>query len=119
MKESLDRRAFLQRLSFVGLGMAAVVSGCGSSDEPAAKPQAAKPQAAPDPCGDTSGLTEQDLNIRKSFQYVAQTPEPAKLCTNCQFWVAAPAGQTCGGCQIIKGSINPNGWCSQWVVKQG
>lgn len=123
MDNAISRKEFLQRLSLLGLsvfGAAGVLNSCGSSDNGGGqtqKPVTPPPAAEKDPCGDTTGLTETDLNIRKNFQYVAKSTDPSKVCDNCQFWKAPEAGAFCGGCQIIQGPMNPKGYCNQWLQK--
>ena len=123
MKQDITREEFLQRLSLICLGAfgaGSVLSGCAKKEEAASTP-AEQPKVAveeKDPCADLSGLTEAEIEVRNTFEYVAKTPDPEKLCDNCQFWTAPEAGQFCGGCQIIKGPIHPKGYCKQWVIKQ-
>jgi hypothetical protein len=123
MKETLNRKEFLERISMLCIGVVGagtVFTSCGKKEEPEAKtetPAAAEKQVE-DPCGDLSGLTEDEKAIRDTFKYVAQSPDPNKLCTNCQFWSVPKEGENCGGCQIIKGPINPDGYCNQWLQKQ-
>ena len=61
--------------------------------------------------------TATDVQMRETLQYVEATADPAKTCDNCQLYVAAEAGAACGGCQIIKGPINPKGYCASWAAK--
>jgi len=67
-------------------------------------------------CDDLSGLTEQEIAMREQLQYVAQSEKEGQVCTNCRFWQPAEQEGTCGGCQLIKGPIHPNGWCASWVA---
>ena len=123
MKDNLSRKEFLERISLVCFGVVgagSVLSGCGKSEEtPAKTPQTTQaPKQVADPCSDLSGLTQAEIDVRTTFEYVPQTTIPEKLCNNCQFWLVPEEGKQCGGCQIIKGPINPKGYCKQWVVKQ-
>jgi len=69
-------------------------------------------------CTDTSGLSPADVEMRNvTLAYVEKTPDPAKRCDNCQQFKAAPAPGACGGCTILKGPINPAGYCKSWVQK--
>ncbi len=121
--EKLTRKEFLQRLAMLGLGVfgaGSTLNACGSGgEETAAKQSEPAPKAAEveDPCNDLSGLTEAEINVRDTFKYVAQTPEEGKYCYNCALYTEPAEGAKCGGCQIMKGPINPDGWCMQWVVK--
>lgn len=121
----ISRKEFLQKVALLGVGTVGATHlltscGGGESEQQAAPkpPQTSAPAASgSDPCGDLSGLTEQEKAMRGTFQYVAQSPDPEKLCTNCALWLAPEGDATCGGCQIIKGPINPKGYCIQWVAK--
>jgi hypothetical protein len=105
-----NRREFIQTLgalSVVGVGAGTVLAGCGNGEQTA--------DTAADPCADVSGLTEAEIQTRRNFNYVGQTPYPDQRCDNCQLWVEPAPGQTCGGCRIMEGPINPAGWCTAWV----
>ena len=67
-------------------------------------------------CSDTTGLSAADLTMRTTNRYVDQTPNAAKRCDGCNFYQAR-AANTCGGCTLIKGPINPAGTCQLWVGK--
>ena len=82
-------------------------------------PKPAAPAASNDPCSDLSGLTEAEAGMRTTFKYVTHSTEEGKNCTNCQLYVVPEEGKSCGGCTIIKGPINPEGYCMQWIAKQG
>lgn len=69
-------------------------------------------------CMDTSGLKPDEVAMRTSLAYVDRTPDPAKTCSNCQFFRPAAPDQ-CGGCTLLKGPIHPRGYCKSWVQKQG
>jgi hypothetical protein len=101
---SLTRRDLLHRtlhLTVLGAG-ASALAAC-TKDKPAAFK-----------CDDTTGLAPAEIEARKALGYVDASPEPAKLCTNCQHYVAAA---TCGGCKVLKGTVHPNGYCKSWAAK--
>lgn len=109
-KKSFTRRDFVKSLSIfgvAGLGASSVLTACGGDSE----------QAADDPCGDVSGLTEQEIQTREMFQYVAETPNPEERCDNCEFWQPDDFESPCGGCTLFKGPVAPAGWCNSWVAK--
>ena len=131
------RKEFLTDVS--KLGAAAVIGGtwlsaCGSSTEqsesasqsgsdtsPAVQEEVEEKEPVPteleaNACDDLSGLTEQEIAMREQLQYVAQSDKEDQVCTNCRFWQPAEQAGTCGGCQLIKGPIHPNGWCASWVA---
>ena len=116
-----SRRDFLKRLSaagILGVGASTVISACGggeSGGQEAAEPEAS---AEAEGCMDTTGLTEQEIAMRNSLQYVDETPDPEKLCSNCSLYLPAPEGETCGGCNLLKGPIHPDGYCISWAPAQ-
>lgn len=133
-----SRRKFIQRTGAAGLASVGLVLGltsCGGEDksEPATRAQAAKtPAKTPasqsssqsssgssnDPCNDLSGLTKDEIATRSTFKYVEVSDDPAKVCTNCNFWEAPEGGAKCGGCTLVKGPIHPDGGCMSWVAIQ-
>jgi hypothetical protein len=89
-------------LSATGIASAKLLSGCSETLH----------------CNDTSPLTSAELSLRQANQYVDQSPNAAKNCANCNFFAAPAAENTCGGCTVVKGPINPAGYCRLWVAKQ-
>lgn len=120
---NLGRREFLLRISAAGaltVGAGTVLSACGgggegSSADTAPAGDAASTEAS---CNDVSGLSEQEIAMRNQLQYVDETPNPEQVCTNCALWVAPAEGASCGGCNLIKGPIAPNGYCISWAPQQ-
>jgi hypothetical protein len=68
-------------------------------------------------CTDVTGLAPADAQTRTTMEYVDRSTNPAKTCANCGLFKAPPALGQCGGCQILKGPINPKGYCKSWVIK--
>lgn len=127
-KKELSRRDFLIRsgaLGAVALGSGAILSACGGGQEQAEAPAAmeepameSEPMMAEAGCSDLSGLSEADVQMRQTLQYVEASADPEKTCANCMLFVAPEEGAACGGCQIIKGPIAPGGFCTSWSPKQ-
>ena len=118
----MNRKDFLLSLGALLAGGTAVLSGCGGGGEQAettakTATEAPKKVAAADPCTDVSGLTDAEKNMRTTLKYVAKSPEAEKNCVNCGLWVEPEAGAECGGCQVVKGPIHPEGYCTSWVAK--
>ena len=68
-------------------------------------------------CSDVSGLSPDDLRVRtETAKYVEQSPEAGKNCAGCSLYKPAAEGQ-CGACTVVKGPINPNGYCTLFVAK--
>lgn len=117
MKDKINRREFLEKISLLGIGAigaSALLNACGKKEETA--PRSPGQAAKADPCADLSGLTADEKQFRVTFQYVAESPYPDKLCDNCGFWIAPTGGAPCGGCKVIKGPIHPKGYCTSWVA---
>lgn len=123
-KIELSRRDFLLRVSALGAvtaGSGTLLAACGGGES---QPQATTPEApAEEPevaaadCTDLSGLTDAEKDLRTQLQYTSETPDPAKRCDNCALYQMPEGDAACGGCQIIKGPIDPGGWCVSWVAK--
>jgi len=93
------------------------LAGCGGGDKGESGQQtASKTTEAADPCTHTTGLTEADLQMRKSLKYVAASTEEGKNCANCKFFQADQFGEKCGGCQLLKGPVHPEGNCTSWFA---
>ncbi len=103
MDERLSRREVLQRSAAFGV-LAVVGAGCGKE----------QPKALS--CTDTMGLSAADSQVRTSLAYVDNSVEPGKSCSNCQQYIPG-APDACGTCKIVKGPINPKGWCKSYVAK--
>lgn len=67
-------------------------------------------------CSDTSKLSAADAKMRTDQNYLETSSDPAKACDRCAQWIAAQ-GEGCGGCQVLKGPINPKGTCKLFVAK--
>jgi hypothetical protein len=51
-----------------------------------------------------------------SMQYQT-TPNDGKQCSHCKFFVPAQDPNANGTCQIVDGSISPNGYCQAFAAK--
>ncbi|MFT3923022.1 MAG: high-potential iron-sulfur protein [Myxococcales bacterium] len=100
----LSRRATLQILG-AAPALAALFSACGGG------------KSEPESCSDVGGLSEPEKMARSALQYADQSPQPDKHCRDCHLFVAAPAPSQCGSCQVVKGPIHPNGYCTAWAKK--
>ena len=112
--EKINRKKFLKNavaLSFTGLGAVTFLAGCGKKNEPG---QVKKESG---PCSDLSGLTESEKKTRTLYRYVANSPHEDKKCHICHFYISPKGGSKCGTCQIVKGPINPDGYCTSFVKK--
>lgn len=103
MVEKLSRREVLQRSTAFGV-LAIVGAGCGK-DQPKALS-----------CTDTMSLSAADAQVRVSLAYADNSPEAGKQCSGCQQFIPA-APDACGTCKVVKGPINPKGYCKSFVAK--
>ncbi|QQR90160.1 MAG: high-potential iron-sulfur protein [Myxococcales bacterium] len=116
MKKTWTRRRLLQFGGVAGgsmLLMPSVLSACGKKEGSAAAPEAPK---ALD-CSSTTGLAPADLATRNALKYVDSSPDAQKNCANCALFVAPTQEGGCGSCQVVKGTINPKGYCNSWAPK--
>lgn len=70
-------------------------------------------------CVDTQGLSEADIQGRKALKYVDKSAKADQNCANCGLYQASQKPDSCGGCTILKGPINPAGYCAGWSKKVG
>jgi hypothetical protein len=109
MDSKMNRREMVMRSLFFGAATAALgrgvfstgLLGCGGGEPN---------------CNDTAGLSPEDVATRTSNQYVERTMDAAKKCSGCNFY-QGPAAGACGQCTVVKGPINPGGYCRLWVPK--
>ncbi len=117
----VTRRDFLLRvgaLGLAGLGGSALLSACGGGQQQSdASSESGTSASAELTCTDVSGLTPEEIQMRESLQYTDRSPYPDKICANCQLYIPAESPNQCGGCQLIKGPIHPDGYCTSWVQK--
>ena len=102
MEEKFSRRDILKRSA--ALSVFAAVGGAACS----------RPKTLS--CTDTMSLSAADAQTRVALQYVDHSVEPGKMCSGCaQFIPAAP--DACGSCKVVKGPINPKGYCKSFIAK--
>lgn len=103
MAQKFERREALRRLALIlpAIGAGSLLVACSKKAN----------------CSDDSALSADDKRIREeAAKYVDQTMEATKRCSGCLQFVAAEPGQ-CGGCKVVKGPINPDGYCNLFVAK--
>ena len=103
MDDKLSRRDLLQNAAAVST--LAVFGAAACNKAPAALN-----------CTDTTGLAATDITVRTSLAYVDVSTEVGKSCTSCQQFVPTTP-TTCGTCKVLKGPINPKGYCKSFVAK--
>jgi hypothetical protein len=113
--KKIDRKNFIKSaavLTFSGFGAVTFLAGCGKKKE---EPGEIKKAAGP--CSDLSGLTDAEKETRVLYRYVPHSPHEDKKCGVCNYFTPPKAGSQCGTCLIVKGPINPDGYCTSWVKK--
>ncbi|MFI5300283.1 MAG: high-potential iron-sulfur protein [Polyangiales bacterium] len=110
MSTLIDRRQLLRRLVTTS-AVATVGVVAAACDNFKAKPAALS-------CTDTAGLGPDDVKARtEALGYVDKAPDATKKCGGCVQYVAPPAAGGCGTCKLVKGPINPDGWCKVFAPK--
>ena len=114
------RRLFLLKAGLAGAGAVLLLSGCGGGGEGEGGGQAAGTAqsggGSPEPrsCDDTSGLTQDQIEVRENFEYVEKAPDPSQTCDVCEFYKQPASGEYCGGCTLFAGPVNPQGHCNSF-----
>lgn len=98
------------------LGAGVLLSACGGGNKKESDESNAA-SAGLTNCGDLSGVSEAELEKRKSLGYVEETPMPESHCGNCLLYLLPEKEGTCGGCQLFKGPVFEQGYCTYWAAK--
>jgi hypothetical protein len=56
-------------------------------------------------------------SARKEDFHYQDHPNEGKHCGNCTAFIAPPAGQESGTCNIVAGPVSPNGWCMAFTPR--
>lgn len=102
MSHRISRRDALRLtvLGSVGLGLAACSGGGASGLD----------------CSDVSALPASDASFRSGQGYMERSTRSGRNCEGCNFYTAAGAN-ACGSCTVLRGPINPAGYCNLWVAR--
>ncbi|MBI38910.1 MAG: high-potential iron-sulfur protein [Leptospiraceae bacterium] len=111
--DKYSRKDFLKR----GLVAGAAIAGAGTFLSYCRKPADEGSDQAALSCDDTTGLSEADIATRTQNGYVDISSKAGQTCSNCALYTQPTGGSSCGGCQAVKGPINPAGWCNLWVAQ--
>jgi len=63
--------------------------------------------------GEASAAAKSPQN---AVQYQSK-PKGAAKCSGCKFYMAGKTATANGQCQVVAGSISPNGWCVVYSAK--
>jgi hypothetical protein len=64
----------------------------------------------------SSGAARAGTASKEAFHY-QDHPNEGLRCANCTAYVAPPAGQAMGTCNVVAGPVSPNGWCMAFTAK--
>ncbi|WP_257668306.1 hypothetical protein [Parapedobacter tibetensis] len=120
-KQENTRRAFIQQLVTSGFYVATggiFIAGCGNATNKKKEKEEELSDRFGGDCGDYSKLTKDDFKIRKQLGYEEKSPMEDTQCQLCNLWLPPKKGQTCGGCTLFKGPIEPEGTCTYWAPRQ-
>jgi hypothetical protein len=59
----------------------------------------------------------QGSKVSQASMHYQTTPNDGKHCSDCKFFVPAQDPNASGTCQIVDGSISPNGYCQAFAAK--
>jgi len=114
----MTRRDFALRfLLSVPASFSAVIFSGSCGEKKGGEDNAGDAQMSADPCSDLSGVSENDIELRKKFAYVKESPIADNQCNNCNLFLPPKAGDKCGGCLLFKGPVYPSGYCTYWAPK--
>ncbi len=123
-----NRRRFIGHAFSLVLSLAggATLVGCGGNGG-SGKGGSADSTANPDQdalarfggnCDDFSKLTEADHEMRKNLGYQKNSPTEDTQCQHCNLWLPPRPNESCGGCTLFTGPIEPTGTCTYWAPRQ-
>ena len=68
-------------------------------------------------CADPNTMTSAEESVRRTLKYTETSSDPAKTCSDCEFFHAAQETGGCGTCEMFGGKpVNPGGHCDSWSV---
>ena len=120
MEKEYSRRKFLLNTLLAGsavLGTGLVFSSCNSGTTTTNESANNDDLPPVDKCNDYTGVSEAELQKRNSLGYVEETPMPESNCANCLLFLLPKEGETCGGCQLFKGPVFDNAYCTYWAAR--
>jgi len=55
--------------------------------------------------------------VSQASVHYQSTPNGGKQCSGCKFFIAGSNASSSGTCQLVEGSISPNGYCDSFSAK--
>ena len=114
----LSRRTFFSKFSLTAAGLLATGIFFNSCDRQKTTDQIQSgDDVSGDSCSDLTGVPASDIELRKKFAYVEESPIADNQCNNCNLFFPPKPENKCGGCMLFKGPVNPSGYCTYWAPK--
>lgn len=124
-----NRRRFIGHAVSLALSLVggATLIGCGGNGGGSKTGTLADSTANPDKdalarfggnCDDFSKLKEKDYEVRKNLGYQKSSPTEETQCQHCNLWLPPRENESCGGCTLFTGPIEPQGTCTYWAPRQ-
>src|SRR6185312_17081634 len=106
-----SRRKFINKCLRTGslfFGGALFLNSCNTNNS---NDSGKKQSTSKEPCGDLSGVSEEELKKRRRLGYVSKSPVPGSFCGNCSLYIPPTMQDGCGGCLLFKGPVDAEGHC--------
>jgi hypothetical protein len=114
----LTRRTFFSKFSLTAASVFSAGIFFNSCDRKKTSEQVqARDGGSGDSCNDLSDVPASDIELRKKFAYVEESPIADNQCNNCNLFFPPKPEKKCGGCMLFKGPVNPSGYCTYWAPK--
>ncbi len=63
-----------------------------------------------------AGRVQAAKSTKAAVKY-QDNPKGEQKCSNCQFFIPGEKATAAGTCQVVEGSISPEGWCTLYAKK--
>jgi High potential iron-sulfur protein len=65
----------------------------------------------------TASAVADGSKASQASMHYQTTPNGGMQCSGCKFFVAAKDPKSSGSCQVVDGTISPNGYCTSYAAK--
>ncbi|MCL4862664.1 MAG: high-potential iron-sulfur protein [Caldilineaceae bacterium] len=119
MHSTGSRRSFLKQIVGVGaagLFLPGLLAACRNENTAAASSTETAPGIVGGSCAESEAIPLTAVATRKAVAYVDLSLHAERRCDNCRFFKQPATGASCGGCEIVGGTIAPAGYCTAWAA---